>query len=256
MLTSSAVLHLGALAGLLVSPAHWPLAVAATLANHVALAAAGMWPRSTLLGPNLRRLADPGRQVALTFDDGPDPLVTPHVLDRLDAAGAKATFFFVGRRALDHAEIVAEAAARGHRLENHTFVHPNTFALLPPRALGREIDRAQEVLAEVGGRPPRWFRAPAGIRSPWLEPLLARRGLHLVSWTRRGFDAIDGDPERVSRRLLEGLAPGDILVMHDGSLVSDRDRSAAVLSSLDRVLGALDAAGLRAVSLPDPEPHK
>jgi peptidoglycan/xylan/chitin deacetylase (PgdA/CDA1 family) len=227
-------------------------------ASHVAIAAAGMWPRSRLLGDNLVRLpAEDGSEprVALTFDDGPDPEVTPRVLDLLDQAGARATFFCVGKRAAAHRPIVAEVVARGHRVENHSFSHPNTFALLGPRRLGDEIDRTQEILSAISGRRPAYFRAPAGIRSLWLAPLLARRGLALVSWTRRGFDAVDRDARRVSRRLLAGLAPRDILLLHDGSLLPNRARSAIVLEVLPRILDALGAAGLASVALPEEAPR-
>ncbi len=247
----SAAVHAGALAGALASPEHWPLAIGVVLANHVSLAGVGMWPRSQLFGPNLTRLPTGERTVALTFDDGPDPTVTPQVLELLAEAEARATFFCVGSRAQQHPDIVSEIVARGHRLENHSFLHSNGFALLGPRALAHEIDRTQEVLTELGGRRPIYFRAPAGIRSPWLEPLLARRGLTLASWTRRGYDAVDTDPERISRRLLQGLSAGDILVMHDGSMISGRDRGDTVVEVLRRVLAALATAGLTGVALPD-----
>lgn len=254
LLQASAVLHVASLAGALVSPQRWPLAAGAVLGNHIVLALAGMWPRSRLLGHNLTQLppaAEADAAVALTFDDGPDPEVTPRVLERLDAAGARATFFCIGRRAREHPDVVADIVARGHRLENHSFTHPNTFSLLGPGGLGREIDRTQKVLTELAGRSPVYFRAPAGIRSPWLEPLLARRGLTLVSWTRRGFDSVDRDPSRVSRRLLDGLAARDILLIHDGSMISGRDRAGTVLEILNRVLERLAAMGLGAVALPD-----
>jgi peptidoglycan/xylan/chitin deacetylase (PgdA/CDA1 family) len=258
LLRVAAAIHLAAVAGVVATPRRWPLAAGAVLASHIALAAAGMWPRSRLLGDNLVRLpaADPEPpEVALTFDDGPDPEVTPRVLDLLEQAGARATFFCVGRRAAAHRPIIAEAVARGHRVENHSFSHPNAFALLGPRRLGDEIDRAQEILASAGGRRPAYFRAPAGIRSPWLAPALVRRRLALVSWTRRGFDAVDRDARRVSRRLLCGLAPRDILLLHDGSLVRSGSRPPIVLEVLPRVLDALAAAGLSAVALPAEAPR-
>lgn len=256
LLRVTAAVHLAAVAGLVAAPRRWPVALGAMFANHVALAAAGMWPRSRLLGENLVRLpAAELRQVAVTFDDGPDPEVTPRILDLLDQAGAQATFFCVGRRAAAHPSIVADAVARGHRVENHSFSHPNTFALLGPRRLGQEIDRAQEVLASAGGRRPVYFRAPAGVRSPWLAPALARRGLALVSWTRRGFDAVDRDARRVLRRLLSGLAPRDILLLHDGSLLRSSGRPPIVLDVLPRVLAALAEAGLTAVALPAEAPR-
>jgi peptidoglycan/xylan/chitin deacetylase (PgdA/CDA1 family) len=191
--------------------------------------------------------------VALTFDDGPDPEVTPRVLDMLEEADARATFFPVGEQADRFPDLIATAAESGHRLGNHTWSHPAGFWFLPPAALGREIDRAQELLTALGGVPPRWFRAPAGIRSPWLEPQLARRRLGLVSWTRRGFDTVTGDPDRVAERLGGGLAAGDVLVLHDRGASRSPSGRPVVLEVLPRLLERLVDRGLRPVPLPDPE---
>jgi len=243
--------HLGAVAVVAARPGWWPWVVAGLVADHSLLVAAGLLPRCSLLGPNLRRLAPASREVALTFDDGPDPETTPRVLDLLDAAGARATFFVVGRRAEEHPELAREVVERGHRLGNHTHRHPGAFAFLPPDPLRNEIRRAQTTLTELGGAPPRWFRAPAGIRSPWLEPVLASLGLRLVSWTRRGFDTVIGDPDRVAGRLLDGLAAGDVLLLHDGGGARTPDGGPVVLPALERVLAELDRRGLRSVALPE-----
>ena len=93
-------------------------------------------------------------QVALTFDDGPDPRLTQAVLDLLDRRGAKASFFCIGRRAAAHPEIVREIVARGHSVENHSHIHAKAFACYPPAALMRELSRAQQAIAEITGCPP------------------------------------------------------------------------------------------------------
>ena len=238
----SAGLHVAGAAALAAAPTRWPLIGGALVVNHIILCAAGMLPRSRLLGPNLSRLpvttADKA-QVALTFDDGPDPDVTPRVLDLLRQYDMRASFFFIGQRAERHPEIVAETVRQGHRLENHTYRHPNAFAFSGPRRLGREIDRAQECLARLGGKRPSYFRAPAGMRNPWLDLVLARRGLQLASWTRRGFDAVDRRPERVSHRLLKDLAAGDVLLLHDGNSARNHNDRPVVLEVLPRLLDAL-----------------
>jgi peptidoglycan/xylan/chitin deacetylase (PgdA/CDA1 family) len=252
LLAVSAGLHLAAIAALAAAPDHWRLAAAALAGDHTLLAAAGLWPRSRWLGPNLSRLpaaAARRGEVALTFDDGPDPRVTPAVLDRLGCAGVHASFFFIGRRAAAHTELVAEAVRRGHRVENHTWSHPHAFTWYPPSALRREVRRAQEVLALAAGIRPRLFRAPAGFRNLWLERELAAAGLHLASWTRRGFDTVSRDPLRVLRRLLRGIAAGDVLLLHDGSAARDRRGVPVVLETLPRLLDELAARGLRAVPM-------
>lgn len=252
LLAGSIGLHAAGLVALAAAPQQWLTVAGALVANHVVLGAASLWPRSRWVGPNLVRLPEDAArrdEVALTFDDGPDPDVTPRVLDLLDAGGARATFFCIGRRAEVHRELTAEIARRGHRIENHSHTHPHLFACYPWRALRREVERAQETIAETAGRPPRLFRAPAGLRNPLLDGVLHRTGLRLVSWTRRGFDAVGGDPEAIARRLLHGLAAGDILLLHDGSTLRERGGNRQVLEVLPRVLDELAARGLRSMPI-------
>ncbi len=252
---ASCWLHAAAALGFAAHPPAWPWALGGVAANHAALAVAGLLPRSRLLGPNLVRLPEDARrrgEVALTFDDGPDPDVTPRVLDLLDAHGATASFFLIGRRAARHAPLVREMVRRGHSAENHTHRHRAGFAALPFGAVQREIAAAQDAIADAAaGRAPRFFRPPAGIRSPLLDPALAAAGLLHVSWTRRGFDTVRRDPAALSRRLGRGLAAGDVLLLHDGNAARTRDGGAAVaLEALPALLRQIAAAGFRAVSLP------
>lgn len=246
-------LHGAALGLLAAEPSGWPGVAGLVAANHAVLAC-GMWPRSAMLGPNLTRMPAAGEAVVLTFDDGPDPEVTPRVLDLLDHHGAKASFFVLGRLAARHPQLLREILARGHGVENHTHRHPLGFAAWPPGAMLREIRRAQAAIADACGRAPQYFRAPAGLRSPLLDPVLAIAGLRLVSWTRRGYDTVSPDPDRVLRRLTRNLGAGDILLLHDRGPAA----SCMTLRVLPRLLAALSAAGLGAAALRpalDAAPH-
>jgi peptidoglycan/xylan/chitin deacetylase (PgdA/CDA1 family) len=248
-LRASVGLHAAGAAALVFAPERWPLIVGGLLLDHAVIGAGVVWPRSTFLGPNLTRLPAASGEVALTFDDGPHPEVTPAVLDLLDRRGARATFFCIGRKVAAHPDLAAEIHRRGHRIENHTYSHPNAFGLYGSLAMEREIRAAQDAIAAATGRAPRLFRAPVGIRNPWLDRVLARNGLRLVSWTRRGLDTVGTDVARISRRLLAGLAAGDILLLHDGSSARDGAGRAVALDALDVVLDGLAAAGLRSVTL-------
>ena len=252
LVRASLWLHGAALAVAAADPALWRFLLGVVLADHLAMGAAGLMPRGTALGPNLTNLPEPCArrgEVALTFDDGPEPGVTPRVLALLDRAGARASFFVIGARARAHPALVREILAAGHSVENHTETHPALFAAYGPRAMGREIARAQESIIAAGASPG-LFRAPVGLRSPFLDFLLARAGLSYAGWTRRGRDGIDADPARVLSRLTRGLASGDILMLHDGRSAADPAGRPVVLEVLPRLLDCLAARGLHALSLP------
>lgn len=249
-ITGSAALHAGAAALAVLQPALWPWALGSVVTSHLALTAAGLWPRSTLLGLNWTALPESAeRQIALTIDDGPDPEVTPRVLDLLDRYDARATFFCIGETALRHPQIVEAIVARGHAVENHSQRHRHNFSLLGPRALEREIAAAQHTLMQLSGMRPLFFRAPAGLRNPFLEPVLCRLGLQLASWTRRGFDTRTREPEVITQRLLHGLAPRDILLVHDGHPARDARNQPVVLEVLPALLAAAASAQLRCTTL-------
>jgi peptidoglycan/xylan/chitin deacetylase (PgdA/CDA1 family) len=244
------------------APRRWPLVALALFANHVVLAAAGLWPRSRLLGPNIRSLADlperqhegGARELALTFDDGPDPRLTPRVLDLLDTVEAKATFFVIGSNASRHPDLVTEIAARGHSLANHTWSHRASFCMRGPVAIASELSRTQNLLRELLGLEPRYFRAPAGFRNPWLEPLLAREGLKLVSWSRRGYDARERDPSVILTRLEPGITADGVLVLHDGRPPGDAGRQPElpILDVLPKLLQTCVERDFALIALPNP----
>jgi peptidoglycan/xylan/chitin deacetylase (PgdA/CDA1 family) len=243
-------------AGLLILAAHaalWPWVLGALAANHLVLIGAVLWPRGRLLGPNLVRLpqaAAARNEVSLNFDDGPDPEVTPRVLDLLDRHQARASFFCIGRKAAAYPDLVKEIARRGHSVENHSHGHRHAFAFHGLRGLRREVEAAQAAIAGITGTKPGFFRAPAGFRSPLLDPVMAACGLRYVSWTRRGYDTVERDPGAVLRRLTRGLQPGDILLLHDGASARTSAGEPVVMAVLPALLDHLAGRGLKSVALP------
>ena len=252
LLYASAATHVGAAAAVLARPHVWPWAIGAVAANHILLAAAGLWPRSQILGPNWTRL--PAREgvastVAITIDDGPEPEVTPQVLAQLEQYRARATFFCVGERVLRYPDLAQEIVRRGHVIENHSQRHRHNFSLLGPSRMNEEIARAQDSIFRITGSIPKFFRAPAGLRNPFLDPVLSRLRLRLASWTRRGFDTVSGDADAVFRRLTHALQPGDILLLHDGHAARSRGGTAVILEVLPRLLELLSSRSLNPVTL-------
>ena len=254
---ASAVWHLLVAAAWVALPAWWPAWLAALAANHLLLTIAGLLPRCALLGPSLRRLPAAARargEVAITLDDGPDPEVTPRVLAQLREAGARATFFCIGQRLRRHPDLARAIVAAGHQIANHTEHHSHRFAFLGPGGFRREIAAAQQTIEALAGRRPRFFRAPAGLRNPLLQPVLAALGLHLTAWTRRGYDTVRGDPDRVFGVLTRKLAAGDILLLHDGHAARTAAGEPVVLAVLPRLLTRLRECGLTPVTLDEAMP--
>lgn len=252
LIKASIALHAAAGALPLLDPAILPHALAAVIANQGVLTAAGLWPRSHLLGPNLTHLpasAVARRQITLTFDDGPDPDVTPHVLRMLEEADIRASFFCIGTNIVRHAGLAREIAACGHEIENHTENHWKTFAALGPWRMRDEIVKGQESIAETVGRTPRFFRPTAGLRNPFLDPILSSLNLRLATWTRRAFDSRCRDVTKVHLRLTKNLTAGDILLLHDGLGAKTPTGQPVILEALPRLLESIQVAGLQPVPL-------
>lgn len=247
------VTHAVGIAAIAAQPPLWPWAVGAMFGSHALNLGFGLVPGSSALGPVITRLpptAAARNEVALTFDDGPDPEVTPRVLDLLDSAGARGTFFCVGMHARTHPLLVRQIVARGHAVENHAFAHSRAFGFYGVGRLVRDVGDAQKVLADTAGVTPQFFRAPYGVRTPLTEPALARLGLRCVAWSVRSLDSVDSDADRVAARVMRRLAPRAIVLLHDGGEGRSASRGAcSVLGALPKILSAMRARSWRSVTL-------
>lgn len=198
-------------------------------------------PRNQWLVANRSRVDGAGC-VALTFDDGPDPVNTPKLLDLLREKGVKATFFVIGKRAEQYPEIVRRAWAEGHLIANHTWSHESLFCFLTPRRLRDEIERGTESVRRSCGFRPRLFRSPVGLRHPLLAPYLEDAGLEYVSWTIRTRDTLTANSSVLARRMLKATS-GDIILLHDHL----PGGTAAMLEVLPRVIDELRGRGFEFV---------
>lgn len=252
LIRATLLLHVVAVAAVAVSPMHWRWVLAALVANHFVLMLVGLWPRSHWMGSNWTQLpaaAAARHEIALTIDDGPDPVVTPQVLEVLARYGVQATFFVIGVRAERYPELCRDIVARGHAIENHSQHHRHNFALMGLKGITRELQAAQATLTALTGQPPLFFRAPAGFRNPFLDPVLCRLGLQLVSWSVRGFDTRVRNAQSVTRKLLAGLRPGSIVLLHDGNAARTPAGRPVILEVLPALLDAAAAGNLRFVTL-------
>ncbi|MEP4078796.1 polysaccharide deacetylase family protein [Haloferula sp.] len=176
-------------------------------------------PVNQLFGPMPMRVH--GRAPLLTIDDGPDPDDTPVILDFLDEHGVKAVFFVIGEKVRRYPELAKEIVARGHELANHTMTHPqHSMWSAGPWRNRREIEGCSDVIEEVTGQRPRWFRAPVGHRNYFTHPIASELGMEVVVWSRRGYDTLDRPVESIVSDLTRDLGEGEILLLHEATKVA------------------------------------
>ncbi len=199
-------------------------------------------------GPVITRFSTPKKEVWLTIDDGPHPETTPVFLEVLDQFGAKASFFVIGRRVDAHRSLCREIVRRGHGLENHSASHPSAFWwVLPPFLVRREILSASDSLLAATGQRPRFFRPPVGMCSSGVHTATKAIGLNVVGWSASGADGCPRSPSAVVTSILSQIAPGAVVLLHEGSRARQRVLTLTLLlESLQRegyqcVIPPLDA---------------
>jgi len=205
-------------------------------------------PGSPLFVSARRRGAGSRPLVALTFDDGPHPQDTPAILEILKGAGLRATFFFVGRKARAHPDLVRRVALAGHEVGNHSDTHPWWFSLAGPGRTRREIREAGRSLEDLAGRPVRFFRPPMGHGNFFLRSELEGSGLEVVTWSVRPFDTLNRSPERIVQKVMAAARPGAIILLHEGAGRRPGEASRSV-AALPTIIRGLREKGLEPVSL-------
>jgi peptidoglycan/xylan/chitin deacetylase (PgdA/CDA1 family) len=209
-------------------------------------------PRSQFFLPVVDRLATDAPVVALTFDDGPDPVVTPRILDLLGAHGARATFFVLGERAARYPDVIRRIHREGHTVGTHTQRHQLRFHFARPDSVRREIEDAVDVVAGILPARPVLFRPPQGLRTPNFASGWRRtRGLTCVTWSVRGLDSRPTTADAIVGRVAHRLAPGAIVALHDGTGLGGGHDRTPTLAALPRLLAECRARGLRCVALDD-----
>lgn len=206
-------------------------------------------PGSSVLYPTVTHGSRERRRVALSFDDGPDPEVTPAVLDALARHGARATFFSVGRLLEAHPELARRVLAEGHELGNHSWRHSRWEPFSSPRAQIAEIERGERAIAAfaTNGEPP-LYRAPFGVKSPPFVVAAHAKRLTMVAWSLHGRDTGDAGPDTVAARVLRWIRPGDIVLLHDGHDLAGHHRLACA-GAVPLILSGLRERGLECVTV-------
>ena len=206
-------------------------------------------PASGVLYPTLAHGPRSGNKVALSFDDGPDPAVTPRVLEALARHGAHASFFVIGRKLEQFPELARRIHAEGHELGNHSWRHSRWQNFWGVAAQVEEMRRGEQSIAAVTGdmvRP--LYRPPIGLKSPPLAQAAWQLGLTVCAWSLHARDTRGATPEQIAKRVLDRVRAGDIILMHDGHDLPGRMRPACA-QSIGLILEGLRAKGLESVTV-------
>ncbi|MFJ3086334.1 polysaccharide deacetylase family protein [Streptomyces drozdowiczii] len=172
------------------------------------------------------QLTDIGHAMVLTFDDGPDPLYTPHILDTLREHDVRAMFFLCGEMANDNRDLVRRIADEGHTVGNHTWTHP-LVTKLSRAGVTDELGRTSDVIEEITGAAPLWYRAPYGAWNRNSFEIGAAMGMEPMAWTVDTLDWTVPGTDTIVRRVRQGAGPGVVVLSHDAG--GNRSQSVAAL---------------------------
>lgn len=169
-----------------------------------------------------------GKEVMLTFDDGPDPEKTSQIIDLLEKYNAKGVFFFIGKKIDQHPEIAKLASEKGHSVGSHSYHHGNLFDVLPTSKVAEELRQTEKAIENATGKPCVLFRPPYGITNPNIAKALRQFQYRVIGWNLRSLDTLIHDSVKLEKRVLKRIKPGTIILLHD--------TAPAVLPVLERVL--------------------
>jgi peptidoglycan-N-acetylglucosamine deacetylase len=208
---------------------------------------APFFPQFGFYLPVVSRGSSGKKAVAITFDDGPDPLTTPSLLKLLLTHQVQATFFITGKKAAAHPELVKEIVRQGHSIGNHSYHHSYRMLFKTCPSIVEEIEATQKVLGDLGVRPLA-FRPPAGITSPRLGGALSKTGLYLVNFSCRPLDGGNRRINNLAGKILKRIRPDDIILLHDGRPQHER-LTPQWLKEIECLLQGLAAQGFAVLPL-------
>ena len=210
------------LAALSVASGNWLWLAAVAVAMFFVIGLGVALPQMKFFGPFICEGDASKKQVALTFDDGPDARSTPALLDLLRESKIEAAFFCIGKRIVPEPALAQRILAEGHMLENHSFAHSNTTNFFTVPQLIGDLSQAQAAIQAATSHVPTLFRPPVGLSNPNVFRAAKTLGLRVVGWSIRSLDTKINEPEKIVARIERGLKPGAIILLHDGNIPAER----------------------------------
>ncbi len=186
--------------------------------------------------------------IAFTFDDGPDPVTTPKILDILRTEKIKATFFVIGKRAEKYPEIVKEIDREGHIIANHSYEHSNTIGFFLTGKLADDIEKCSNAIEQIIGKKPTLFRPPFGVTNPKYARAIKKFNLISIGWSGRSLDTITTNKISLVNRVRRAIKQGAILLFHDTQNVT--------LEALPEIIDLCKKNGIKIVPLQELIKHE
>jgi peptidoglycan/xylan/chitin deacetylase (PgdA/CDA1 family) len=210
--------------------------------------AAPFIPTGSFFLPVISRGTCGRKAVALTFDDGPDPLTTPELLRLLKKYRTTATFFVTGHRVVRYPQLTKEIMAQGHSLANHSFHHDMLGAFRSTKTMQHEIEATQRALKDLG-IVALAYRPPMGITSPRLRRVMQKEGMFVVNFSCRAWDGGNRRIRNMSRRILKRVRANDILLLHDN--LAQPSLLSQWAGEVDLILKGIPEKGIEILALAD-----
>jgi peptidoglycan/xylan/chitin deacetylase (PgdA/CDA1 family) len=224
------------------------LAGAAALGAATAFGAHAFIPRSQLYGRTFIGTPGIGKQLALTFDDGPNPACTPQLLDVLAKHNVCATFFLVGKWIASHPDLARKINAGGHEIGNHTQTHPNLL-LCSAGELRKQLNDCRTSIENAGLAPSNLFRPPWGARRPATLRVARELGYTPVMWSVTCYDWKPTTADRIEAHAVRQVRGGDILLLHDGDYSRDNADRTATVGAVERIISRYKSDGYTFVTV-------
>lgn len=189
---------------------------------------------------SLNKATTENKEIAITFDDGPNANITPKLLQLLDNENVKACFFLIGNNIEGNESIVKKMAEKGHMIGNHSFSHHTLFDLFSAQKISGEIERTNLKIKEISGYKPLFFRPPYGVTNPLIKKAIQQTEMVPVGWSLRSLDTVNSS-EKVLKKLKKKTKPGDVVLFHD---INEK-----ILEIMSEYLGWLKGNNFKIVSL-------